>query len=272
MKFDAELLHEVGAIASEAAKIILGYYGADYAVRHKTDGSPVTEADLAAHSLIRDRLRTLTPSIPVVSEEDEPGQHTSYDDYTQFWLVDPLDGTRGFTDQTGDFAVNIALVNGTEAVLGVVHWPLRAASYRGAQGMPATRHDADGLIQEISVSGKSERPLTLVTSRSRNNPLTRRFVEALEPCEQFQRGSAIKTCLVAEGSADLYPAFGETSYWDTAAPQALLEAAGGQLTDLDLNPLRYDLSKGMLNPSFIAFGAARELWRHALPAPGDRYW
>lgn len=270
---DAALLQAVEGIAREAAATILSVYETDFAVRNKSDGSPVTEADMAAHELIKARLAGLDPEVAVVSEEDDSHRALRTSAYDQFWLVDPLDGTRGFTNRNGDFAVNIGLVQGTKAVLGVVNWVVRGLSFAGARGIAATCTDEAGEVRHIRVSERSEHPLTLAISRSRNNPLTRRFTEDLGSDKQLQRGSAIKSCLVASGEADLYPAFSETWYWDTAAPQAMLEAAGGLLTDLHLEPLRYDLSKGLRNPKFIAAGVDPELWRHALPRlDSDTYW
>lgn len=266
LNLDSGLVQEVESIAARAAREILAIYESGFAVRDKPDGSPVTEADLAAHALIVEALGDLYPGIPIVSEEDEEHDVDGDHGYAQFWLVDPLDGTRGFADRNGDFTVNIALVEKTQAVLGSVFWPLRGACFSGARGLGATRTDADGSRHEIRVSGKTAHPLKAAITRSRNNYLLRQFTGELEGCEEVRRGSAIKSCLVAEGAADVYPAFSATWYWDTAASQALVEAAGGQLTDLHLAPLRYDLRKGLRNPRFIATGVDASLWKNALPS------
>ncbi len=269
---DADLIREVETIAAQAAEKILTIYESDFAVRKKSDGSPVTEADLVAHAHILGALKGLDADVPIVSEEDEEHDTGSRYGYAQFWLVDPLDGTRGFTNRNGDFTVNIALVERTQAVLGTVFWPIRGACFSGARGMPATRTEPDGSRREIRVTGKSAHPLKIAITRSRNNYLLRQFTGELEGCEEVRRGSAIKSCLVAEGAADVYPAFSETWYWDTAASQALLEAAGGQLTDLHLTPLRYDLTKGLRNPRFVAAGVDASLWKHAIPSTAMGSW
>lgn len=259
-----ELLHHVAAIAGRAASAILEVYETDFDVSDKADGSPVTQADLAANELICAALKALAPTIPIVSEE---GEHAlpAGTDADVFWLVDPLDGTRGFANRTDDFTVNIALVRTGRPVLGVVHWPVRGACYCGAQGTIATRRDPDGSTSIINTVEAVGRPLAVVTSRTRSNPHVRAFLDGLDGAQVQQRGSALKSCLVAEGAADVYPGFSETCYWDTAAPQAVLEAAGGALTDLKLQPLRYQLELGVKNPRFIAFGTSPDRWRHAIP-------
>ena len=267
-----ELLDALTRLADRAAELILDIYQTDFRVDRKSDGSPVTEADLGADSLICEGLQELDRTVPIISEEGDAWAHDGLSPAETFWLVDPLDGTRGFTNRNGDFTINIALVRDAAPVAGVVHWPVEGACYAGAKGVPATRRGRDGSMHTIATRNRACGPLTIASSRSRNNPLTREFVEQLEPCEVMHRGSSLKSCLVAEGTADLYPAFSETWYWDTAAPQALLEAAGGALTDLHLVPLRYDLNAGLRNPRFIAYGADPARWKAALPRDALSPW
>ncbi|HCY14473.1 MAG: 3'(2'),5'-bisphosphate nucleotidase [Curvibacter sp. GWA2_64_110] len=252
----SELLPQVVRIAHEAGAAIMDIYSAMPATGHqiirKEDGSPLTQADLAAHQVIARALARLTPDIPVVSEEDSASQ-AHRQPRGRFWLVDPLDGTKEFLARNGEFTVNIALVQDGVAVLGVVVAPALGLAYWGAADLGAFRQSRRG-TEAIRVASGQERsgcPLRVLASKSHMNAETQDFLRRLGPHELIQSGSSLKFCRLAEGSADLYPRLGSTCEWDTAAGQAVLEAAGGRVSQLDGAPLRYG-KPDVVNPHFIA--------------------
>jgi 3'(2'), 5'-bisphosphate nucleotidase len=264
---DRRLLDAVVAVAETAGRAILRIYASDFAVQRKPDASPVTCADLAADACIAQGLGDLLPGVPVLSEEGAippPAVRGGWDTY---WLVDPLDGTVGFVGRTGEFSVNIALVEGHRPVLGVVLGPARGILYAAARGLGAWRRQAGATAAPIRTRPWDPALTTLATSPSRRNPRTLAFIEALGDPEVLRLGSALKPCLVAEGRADVYPGFSPTSEWDTAAAQCVVEEAGGRFTDLDLRPLAYNLRAGLENPPFLVFGDPRTDWRTRIPAP-----
>jgi 3'(2'), 5'-bisphosphate nucleotidase len=235
------------AAAHRAGEEILRIYASDFAVAHKDDKTPVTEADHAAQRLI---LAALAPTgIPIVAEEAAlPAGGAP----TRFWLVDPLDGTREFVARRGEFSVNIALIEGDRPVLGVVYAPVTGVTYAAAEGRP-TR---DG--KPIAARAAPGR-LVVVHSRSHvDSAKLQAWLDAngIDVAERMVAGSALKFGLIAEGRADLYPRLGPTCEWDTAAGQAILEAAGGSVTDLAGAPLRYG-KEGFLNHGFVARGRPR---------------
>jgi 3'(2'), 5'-bisphosphate nucleotidase len=227
--------------AKEAGREILRVYASDFAVTHKDDRSPVTAADHAAQDVILARLAAT--GIPVVSEE-HPLPDTAA---PRFWLVDPLDGTKEFVARNDEFSVNIALVEDRFPVLGVIHAPVTDVTWGAADGRAAR----DGT--PIEARPAPER-LVVIHSRSHvNSAKLAAFLDGTQVAERRIAGSATKFCFVAQGDADLYPRLGPTSEWDTAAGQAILEAAGGSVRDLDGRRLSYG-KPSFLNPSFAARG------------------
>jgi 3'(2'), 5'-bisphosphate nucleotidase len=253
------LVAQVLDIAREAGIAILNVYeemqqggaGArEVWVTYKADDSPLTQADLQAHQVIAQGLTVLTPDIPVVSEEDAPSlQHRQL--RGDFWLVDPLDGTKEFLAQNGEFTVNIALIRDGRAVLGVVLAPALGQAYWAASGLGAFR-EMDGHVTPIHVAKPvaADEPVRVVASKSHMNEQTAEFIGQLGPHALVQAGSSLKFCRVAEGGADVYPRLGATCEWDTAAAQAIVEAAGGYVSQLDGAPLRYGKPQ-VLNPNFV---------------------
>ena len=236
---DKELLEAVLGLSREAGDAILRVYGRSGAVAatSKADDSPLTEADLAAHRVLSAGLAALPGGIPVVSEEDE-GSLAHRLPSGEFWLIDPLDGTKEFIARNGEFTVNVALVLDGEPVFGVVHAPVIDESFVGARGMGAFR-ERRGVREVIRVAERGSGPLRVVASRSHMTDATRDYLARLGPHTLVQAGSSLKFCRVAEGAADAYPRIGPTAEWDTAAAQAVLEAAGGVVHDLHAQPLRY---------------------------------
>jgi 3'(2'), 5'-bisphosphate nucleotidase len=248
------LLPEVVKLAEEAAAVILDHYRDDAAVRLKADASPVTAADEAAEAVILAGLASLTPGIPVIAEETVAAGRIPTLHNGPFWLVDPLDGTKEFISKNGEFTVNIALIEGSEPVLGVVLAPALGKVWWGARGHGAMALDGEpgAAPRRIAVRPKPSRPVA-VASRSHADPQTEAFLDEAGVAERISAGSSLKFCLVAEGKADLYPRFGRTMEWDTAAGHAVLSAAGGRVTTRDGAPFIYR-KPGFENPGFIARG------------------
>jgi len=261
MPVDEALREGVIAIARDAGAAIMAVHDDDLAVRAKADDSPVTAADLAAHRCIVAGLAALTPDIPVLSEESA---HTvplaQRRGWSRFWLVDPLDGTREFLKRNGEFTVNIALIDAGVAVFGVIQAPVGGAVWHGAPGQGAFRRDGDA-ERPIGSRRPAAAPLRVAASRSHRDPRTAALLQRLGEHETIGMGSSIKFCLLAEGGMDAYPRMGPTSEWDTAAGQAILEAAGGCVLDLQGRPFRYNRRDTLLNGDFIALGDPALPWR-----------
>jgi 3'(2'), 5'-bisphosphate nucleotidase len=238
-------------IARAAGSTVMSIYdGRGTNIRHKDDASPVTEADLAAHRVLATQLAPLLPGCPVVSEEDLASQ--VYRRNTgQFWLVDPLDGTKEFIARNGEFTVNIALIEDGRSVLGVVYAPAIGALYCGGAGLGAFRCTGGQTVAIKVAAAHTGRVCRVVASKSHLNDATRSLIDRLGEVSLVQAGSSLKFCRVAEGEADIYPRLAPTCEWDTAAAQAVLEGAGGAVVDLQGWPLQYGKAD-VLNPSFIA--------------------
>lgn len=252
----ATLLPDIVALARAAGDVALRWYNdKNCAVRAKADDSPVTDADEAAEAVILDGLKRLTPEIPVVSEEATARGETKLGKTLPrlFWLVDPLDGTREFVGRTGEFAVNIGLIEDRKPVLGVVHGPVSGISYF-SDGATAQMRRGDGAIQTIHARRAPPSGLVVVSSRSHGDKAAlAAYLEDFKVASQKIAGSALKFGLLAAGEADLYPRLGVTMEWDTAAGHAILNAAGGSLRTLAGQELLYG-KPGFTNPDFVARG------------------
>ena len=249
------------ALAREAAARILAVYESDFAVEHKDDRSPLTAADLAAHECIVAGLERLAPDIPVLSEEsaqDVPALVRRQ--WSRMWLVDPLDGTREFVKRNGEFTVNIALIDDGVPVLGVVQAPVTGVLWHGQRGRGAFRRDGD-VDTAVSTRAPATAPLRVAASRSHRDQRTEAFMARMGEVEPVGIGSSLKFCRLAEGAMDVYPRFGPTSEWDTAAGQCVLEAAGGVVVDPRGRALRYNQRDTILNGDFLALGDPALPWR-----------
>lgn len=263
----SDLLHSMMAISREAGAAILDIYGEDdFGVELKDDDSPLTRADLAAHQIIVSGLEKLAPDIPILSEESESIDYDTRRQWKRYFLVDPLDGTKEFINRNGEFTVNIALIDDGVPVLGVVFVPVKDVLYAGNQlDDPCAILIVDGQTTPInSRAVDTNQALTLVASRRHGGEATTSFIANLTPhfpdVETTNMGSSLKLCLVASGEADIYPRLAPTSEWDTAAAQAVVEAAGGVVLDLSFNPLRYNTKADILNPHFLVLGDAVFDW------------
>lgn len=260
-----ELLAPVKAIAHEAGEAIMKCYEGHFCVEQKSDDSPVTEADYAAHHIIAAGLARLTPEWPVLSEEGDDIPFQQRRQWRRYWLVDPLDGTREFIKCNDEFTVNIALIEDHRPVLGMIQVPVTRECYFAAAGGSAWYQAPGDEALAIGVRPWDGGTITIAGSRSHRMPIFCAFLEFFDDYRVLSLGSSLKSCYVAQGRADIYARFGPTSEWDTAAAQCVLEAAGGRLTDLELRPLRYNTKESLLNPPFFAFGDRRHDWRRYVP-------
>lgn len=247
---------------AHAGVAIMQIYDGGFTVQHKDDHSPLTLADLESQRIIIEALMRLTPDVPILSEESAQAPWSERRSWTELWVVDPLDGTREFVKRNGEFTINIALIVNHEPVLGIVAAPAQGLLYWGAAGAGAFSRHRGASQLDIHVSPPAA-PLRVVGSRSHASAETTRYLARLGPHVMSGVGSSLKFCLVAEGKAELYPRFGPTSEWDTAAGQALLEAAGGHVTRLDGHRLRYNCRETLINGDFLAFSHESVLARQA---------
>jgi 3'(2'), 5'-bisphosphate nucleotidase len=255
-----EYLNDVRQLAKQAGEKILEVYGTEFSVEDKDDKSPLTAADMASHNTIVAGLKALTPDIPVLSEEDAKIPFEERASWKTYWLIDPLDGTKEFIKRNGEFTVNIALIHEGVPVLGVVYVPVTGVTYAACEGQGAIKETPDEGEHAIHVRKLSDGPVAVVGSRSHQGDSLKAFLEKLGDHEIVSMGSSLKICLVAEGAADVYPRLGLTSEWDTAAAHCVVEQAGGKLTDLEMQPLRYNTKDSLLNPFFFVFGDDSRDW------------
>ena len=258
-KINPQNIDAVTQIAIEAGNKILDIYSQDFTIYDKSDSSPLTEADLAAHHHIVAALSALS-DLPILSEESSDITWEDRKKWTRYWLVDPLDGTKEFIKKNGEFTVNIALIEFGEPTFGVVHAPVLTKTYVGAKGIGAYVLQND---KKTAIKASSHKPgdtWKVVGSRSHQSPDINKIMAALEgEKELIAMGSSLKLCLVASGEAHLYPRVGLTSEWDTGAAHAVALAAGAKVTvldpnqpfDADAHPLRYNQKESILNPFFM---------------------
>lgn len=271
---DLQLLNAVNEIAIAAGSEILDVYNSGQAidVSKKQDDSPLTDADRRAHFLIVDRLSSLTPDIPLLSEESDAIDYELRKSWQRYWLVDPLDGTKEFINRNGEFTVNIALIENGQSVAGVVYVPVSGISYFGGIGIGAWKQDANQ--QDSKAQSIVSRPMResfgvrIVASRrhlgEQLNALVGKIENHFGKVTLLSMGSSLKMCLLAEGSADIYPRMAPTCEWDTAAAHGILSAAGGEIVDLQFRPLRYNSKPELLNPFFIALADRTYPWQQLL--------
>ena len=271
---DLQLLNAVNEIAIAAGSEILDVYNSEQAIEVSTkqDNSPLTDADRRAHLLIVDRLSSLTPNIPLLSEESDAIDYSLRKSWQRYWLIDPLDGTKEFINRNGEFTVNIALIENGQSVAGVVHVPVTGISYFGGIGIGAWKQNINQLDNEVqlivSQAMQENSGVRIVASRRHLGEQLDALVEKIEnhfgKATLLSMGSSLKMCLLAEGSADIYPRMAPTCEWDTAAAHGILCAAGGEIVDLQFRPLRYNSKPELLNPFFIALADSAYPWKQLL--------
>jgi 3'(2'), 5'-bisphosphate nucleotidase len=254
----AALAESLMPIVTRAGAAIMQIYDGAFAVQRKDDNSPLTLADLESQRVIIEGLKRITPDIPILSEESAAAPWAERQTWRELWVVDPLDGTREFVKRNGEFTINIALVVEHEPLLGVVSAPAQGATFWGMAGLGAFARRYGGEARRIHTV-PPQRPLRVIGSRSHASPQTAAYLTRLGAHVMSGIGSSLKFCLLAEGKAELYPRFGATSEWDTAAGQALLEAAGGHVTRMDGHRMRYNCRESLINGDFVAFSDASVL-------------
>ncbi len=266
----AALLENVISISQLAGVAILEIYNSsDFGVETKCDNSPLTKADLAAQHILEPALAKLIDGVPVLSEESELPEWSERQSWQRYWIIDPLDGTKEFIHRNDEFTVNVALIENGVPVLGVVYAPVYGWTYAGSSDIGAFKIDSNGrrniTVRSIASRLESNQPIQLVASRRHGaeaiDALEARIETALGSVERVSMGSSLKLCMVAEGEADLYPRLALTSEWDTAAAQAVVEAAGGRVVDKSFALLRYNQKDDILNPFFHVIGDCDYDWQ-----------
>tara|TARA_Y100001970_G_C14258525_1_gene877524 strand:+ start:9284 stop:10066 length:783 start_codon:yes stop_codon:yes gene_type:complete len=249
------LMEAATEIADRASKVILEIYSTDFEVRHKDDASPITDADELAENLILAGLLDLLPGVAAIGEEATSREKIQNLIGPRFWLVDPIDGTKEFLQRNGEFTVNIALIDGGVPVIGVVMAPAMNRAFRACGPGTAELREEAGAWTSISVRNVPAEGATVVSSRSHGDPIKlEQLIKDIQIREHRTMGSSLKFCLIAEGQADIYPRYGPTSEWDTAAGHAILLGAGGNVRQTDGTELPYGKT-GWRNPEFIARGS-----------------
>lgn len=250
MKIEELLQVAKDAAVAGGASIMDIYESGDFSIEAKSDDSPLTKADKAAHLKIKSFLEKT--GLPILSEEGKAISFEERVDWSYFWMVDPLDGTKEFIKKNGEFTVNIALIHQGKPVLGVVYTPVLGELYWASEGNGSFK-EVNGVTERISTSGRAlnEAGLKVVASRSHMNDETKEYIRQFEGAEIVSKGSSLKFLLVASGEADVYPRFGPTMEWDTAAAHVVVAEAGGSVVLEDgVTPLTYNKSN-LLNPYFI---------------------
>ncbi|MCD6048395.1 MAG: cysQ [Gammaproteobacteria bacterium] len=250
----AELLSQIIALVERVGKAILPLYRSqdESLLLLKDDGSPFTKADDLANQMILETLKSLTPDIPIISEESCDVSFAERQNWQRFWLVDPIDGTKEFLAKNGDFTVNIALIDAHRPVLGVVGVPVSGTVYYASEHSGAWKKTTTGVEEIHAVALDSHQAVRVMASRRHGVNAIEKISSHYSQAELLLRGSSLKFCLLAEGLVDLYPRLGFTSEWDTAAGQCIVEAAGGCVMDLNGKPLVYGLRETYQNPYFLA--------------------
>ncbi len=247
------MIEQLQQIAEGAGREILRFYSEDCTAERKADNSPLTLADTASHEFISKALRDLDPSIPILSEEGADTDYLARAAWERFWLVDPMDGTKEFIKKTGEFTVNLALVEGTRAVLGVIYVPVQGLFYWADREGGAHKLTKGRSPVSICCRNANLDQLTIVASRDHAGPEVKALLGRFPTAETRSMGSSLKFCLIAEGSADIYLRDVPTMEWDTAAAQCIVEAAGGSVVMLDSEPLTYNKPE-LRNPSILTLG------------------
>ena len=262
-----ELVH----IAREAGKRILAvYHQDDLGVQTKADTTPVTNADLAANAVIVDGLNSLSIKYPLLSEESAHPPWQERKNWQRYWLIDPLDGTKEFINRNGEFSVNIALIENNYPLLGIVHIPTTDITYWGGRSLGAWKQEKDGVAQTIQPRKfVPEKEVIVLGSRSYGTAEARNYLNSLKAIypglTSRKVGSALKSCLIAEGKADIYPRLGPTSEWDTGAVQGIVEGGGGVFLNPDGQRFCYNMKESLINPNFLVLGDQTIQWQRFWP-------
>ncbi|MCJ8319702.1 MAG: 3'(2'),5'-bisphosphate nucleotidase CysQ [Colwellia sp.] len=257
-------------IAIQSAKnagveVMKYYHQGNYTAQLKEDDSPVTSADIASNDIIMDQLKTLTPDIPIISEEVGAVPFNERKHWQRYWLLDPIDGTGEFIIGSGDFAVNIALVENGWPTIGVIHAPDHCLTYYGQKNLGAFKDNSQSSNQIQVADYHSDKPVKVAISRRQELNLMGQYLNSNLNYDYIALGScSLKNCLIAEGGADCYLRIGPTGEWDTGASQCILEQAGGSIINSEFKPLSYNQRESLSNPDFISLGSADFPWQQII--------
>lgn len=269
---DEKLLNIALDSAKKAGVEVMKYYrDKSFTANLKTDESPVTSADIASNDILMDQLRTLTPDIPIISEEVGAVSLSQRQHWQRYWLLDPIDGTGEFIIGSGDFAVNIALIENGWPSMGVIHAPDHQTTYYAQNNLGAfkeSNQQNNSKTQRIQVADYQEgRSIKVAVSKRQRIELMGQYLNKYYDFEHIALGScSLKNCLIAEGGADCYLRIGVTGEWDTGASQCILEQAGGTIIDSEFNPLTYNKRESLLNPDFLSLGNQSIPWQQVIKA------
>jgi 3'(2'), 5'-bisphosphate nucleotidase len=266
------VLPETIELSRQAGEVIMAIYQTQFQIQIKSDNTPVTNADLAANELIVNVLSKLTPHIPILSEESEEILYKERATWDIYWLVDPLDGTRAFIDKSGEFSVNIALIYQGNPIIGVIYSPVKQCTFYACKGQGAFFLNDNNEARSIQVRSLGNeqcyKQVVVAGTHSSRNLALQVFLDNLQQTfngyEMKFMGSSLKSCMIAEGVADIYARLGPTSEWDTAAAQCIVEEAGGLITNMQMQPLIYNSKASLLNPDFFVFGDKSIVWNQFL--------
>lgn len=268
-----KILHIALQSAKKAGVEVMKYYQqGNYTKELKNDESPVTSADIAANDVLMDQLRTLTPQIPIISEEVGAVSLAERKNWARYWLLDPIDGTGEFIIGSGDFAVNVALVENGWPTLGVIHAPDHCLTYYGQKGLGAFKDNLQASHAITVAEYDKKRRIKVAISRRQQLALMGQYLNTHYAYDYVALGScSLKNCLIAEGGADCYLRIGVTGEWDTGASQCILEEAGGNILNSEFNPLTYNKRESLLNPDFLSLGAKQFPWQDIIKAHKKTY-
>ena len=247
------LIENIIDVSLEAGSSIMDIYENDLEIdiQTKSDASLVTKADMISHSIIKKRLKEITPEIPIISEEDSKINFSERSAWNDYWLIDPMDGTKEFINRNGEFTVNIALINNNSPVFGVIHVPTEGNTYWGTEETGSYLLKSNYESTKLGVTQDIRSPVRIVCSRSHPSKELNTVLKKIKDYETIHIGSSLKFCLVASGKADCYPRLGPTSEWDTAAGEIIARSAGAIVVNLDNEALKYNSKEGYINPSFL---------------------
>lgn len=245
--------------SKNAGEAIMQIYDTNFDIEIKKNSSPLTKADLESHKIITTSLREITPNIPIISEESSDIEYEERMTWSEYWLIDPLDGTKEFINKNGDFTTNIALIYENRPIFGLIHAPAIDETYWGSEvdGSYFLKSECIKDKERILVSRETDAPLKIITSRSHPSDELSLKLKKLDDCEVLNVGSSLKFCKIARNKANCYPRLGPTSEWDIAAGDAVLSFAGGGLISLDGKTIKYNMKESYINPNFIAYSEKR---------------
>ena len=252
MIFNALTPHLI-TLTTQVGEMIMSYYKTSVTIETKSDQTPLTVVDQKAHQLLSTALSQLTPSIPIISEESELVDFSERSSWNEYWLMDPLDGTRDFIEQTGEFCICIAYIKNNRPIFGFIYAPLSKTHYFTNDQSSAFKLQ-NNTTTKLQVSPKKSPLEVVIGHHSSHNQKLHNHLDRFEQYRISHLGSALKFCKIAEGEYDYYPRFGPCSEWDTAAGVCILEAAGGQVLGEDAQPLRYNTQDSLKSPIFFASG------------------